>query len=83
MSEPYKVVILEESRIIKTCIIKNLSLINSFLVLKLLSLINLLEKYGAMTKILYKDIKAVIPVYDIRIIKSFDELKEYWYEQLK
>ena len=41
------------------------------------------EKYRALNKIFYKDAKMVILVYDITRKDSFDELKNYWYYQLK
>ena len=41
------------------------------------------EKYRALAKIFYKDAKAIVLVYDITSQKSFDEIKNYWYEQIK
>ena len=41
------------------------------------------EKYRSLTKIFYKDAKAAILVYDITRKSSFDEIKNYWYNQLK
>ena len=41
------------------------------------------EKYRALSKIFYKDASAAILVYDITNKKSFDEIKEYWYNQVK
>ena len=41
------------------------------------------EKYRALAKIFYKDAKAIVLVYDITSQKSFDEIKNYWYEQVK
>ena len=41
------------------------------------------EKFCSLAKIYYKDAKVVILVYDITSEKSFTELKEYWYEQVK
>ena len=41
------------------------------------------EKYRSLAKIFYKDAKAVILVYDVTNKKSFDEMKDYWYEQIK
>ena len=41
------------------------------------------EKYRSIAKIFYKDAKAAILVYDITSEKSFDEIKNYWYEQIK
>ena len=42
-----------------------------------------LEKYRAMAKVFFKDAKVVILVYDSTNEKSFKELKEYWYNQVK
>ena len=36
-----------------------------------------------MSKIYYRDAKVVILVYDITNQKTFDELKKYWFEQIK
>ena len=41
------------------------------------------ERYRAVTKILYKDAQVIILVYDITIKDSFNEIKDYWYEQIK
>ena len=41
------------------------------------------EKFRALTRIFYKNAKAVILVYDITYNRSFDEIKNYWYEQVK
>ena len=41
------------------------------------------EEYRSIAKIFYKDAKAAILVYDITNQKSFDEIKNYWYEQIK
>ena len=41
------------------------------------------EKYRAIAKIFYKNARVVILVYDITDIKSFEEMKNYWYEQVK
>ena len=41
------------------------------------------EKYRSIAKIFYKDAKAAILVYDITSQKSFDEIKNYWFEQIK
>ena len=41
------------------------------------------EKYRGLTKIFYKDAKIVILVYDITKKQSFDEIKKYWYNQIK
>ena len=41
------------------------------------------EKYRALTKIFYKDAGVAILVYDITRKESFDEIKEYWYNQIK
>ena len=39
------------------------------------------EKYRSLAKIFYKDAKVICLCYDITSKTSFDELKEYWYEQ--
>ena len=41
------------------------------------------ERYRALTKFFYKDAAVCILVYDITKRKTFDNLKSYWYEQLK
>ena len=41
------------------------------------------EKYRSLTKLFYKDAGVIILVYDITQKKSFDEMKNYWYEELK
>ena len=41
------------------------------------------EKYRALTKIFYKDAGVAILVYDITRRPSFDEIKNYWYKQIK
>ena len=41
------------------------------------------EKYHAINKIYYKDAKIVIMVYDITNRKTYDEIKAYWYNEIK
>ena len=41
------------------------------------------EKFRAINKCLYKDAQVIILVYDIAIKDSFNEIKDYWYEQIK
>jgi small GTP-binding protein len=41
------------------------------------------EKYRSLTKFFYKDATIAILVYDITRKQSFEELKNYWYDQLK
>ena len=41
------------------------------------------EKYRALTKIFYKDASIAVLVYDITRKESFEELKKYWYNQIK
>ena len=41
------------------------------------------EKYRSLTKFFYKDATIVILVYDITREDSFDNLKNYWYNQLQ
>ena len=40
------------------------------------------EKYRSLTKFFYKDAAAVILVYDITREDSFENMKNYWYNQL-
>ena len=42
-----------------------------------------MEKYRSVAKIFFKDSKANILVYDPTDEKSFKELKEFWYVQVK
>ena len=41
------------------------------------------ERYRALTKLFYKDSNAAILVYDITRQDSFDELKNYWAQQIQ
>ena len=41
------------------------------------------EKFRALPKIFYKDAGVIIFVYDISEKKSFDEIKNYWYQRIK
>ena len=41
------------------------------------------EKFRSLNKIFYSNARAVILVYDITNKKSFDEIKNYWYGQIK
>lgn len=41
------------------------------------------EKYRSLTKIFYKDADVAILVYDCTNENSFEELKEYWVDQVK
>ena len=41
------------------------------------------EKYRALSRLFYKDTNAAILVYDITDIKSFKEIQNYWYKELK
>ena len=41
------------------------------------------ERYRSLAKIFYKDAKVIIFVYDITYEKSFEEIKNYWYEEVK
>ena len=41
------------------------------------------ERYRALTKIFYKDAAVAILVYDITNRNSFEELKNYWFNQIK
>ena len=41
------------------------------------------EKYRALTQIFYKDASIAILVFDITNEESFEEIKNYWYDQVK
>ena len=41
------------------------------------------EQYRGLAKIFYKDANIVILVYDITRKGSFDEMKDYWYKEVK
>lgn len=41
------------------------------------------EKYRSLTKIFYKDASVAILVYDICRKQSFEDIKNFWYGQLK
>ena len=41
------------------------------------------EKYKSLTKFFYKDAKVAILVYDITLRKSYENIKEYWYQQIQ
>lgn len=41
------------------------------------------EKYRSLTKFFYKDAAIAVLVYDITRRDSFNEIQEYWYDQLK
>ena len=41
------------------------------------------EKYRSLTQIFYKDASIAILVYDITNKESFEEIQNYWYNQLK
>ena len=41
------------------------------------------EKYRALTKIFYKNISACLFVYDITKRKTFDEVKNYWLDEVR
>ena len=105
MSDPYKVVLLGESGVGKTCIIAQFTngvfdpdTVTSLTAQFIRKAITFedeksvtfdiwdtagQEKYRSMAKIFYKDAKAVILVYDITNEKSFEEMKNYWYQQVK
>ena len=40
------------------------------------------ERFRSLGKIFYKDANAAILVYDITSKKSFDEIKNYWYNEI-
>ena len=41
------------------------------------------EKYRSINSIIYNNANVIILVYDITNNKSFDEIQNYWYEQIK
>ena len=41
------------------------------------------EKYRSLTKIFYKDAAVAILVYDISRKESYEEMKNYWHNQIK
>ena len=41
------------------------------------------EKYRSLAKVFYKDAMMIIFVYDITNKNSFDEIKNFWYKQIK
>ena len=41
------------------------------------------EQYRSLAKLFYKDAKIIIFVYDITNPKSFEDIKKYWYQQIK
>ena len=41
------------------------------------------EKYRSLTKFFYKDADIAILVYDITNRKSFEEIRDYWYNQVR
>ena len=41
------------------------------------------EKYRSLTQIFYKDAAIAILVYDITSEKSFEEMENYWYKQIR
>lgn len=41
------------------------------------------EKFRSLTKIFYKETSVAILVYDITRKESFEEIKNYWYHQIK
>ena len=41
------------------------------------------EKYRSVGKLFYKDANAAILVYDITSQNSFEEIKNYWYNEIK
>ena len=105
LQEAYKVVLIGESSVGKTCIIsqfitgkfdKNtVTSITAQFIRKPFELSDGKEitfdiwdtagqeRYRNLAKVFYKDAKVVILVYDITNEKSFIEMRDYWYEQIK
>ena len=105
MSDPYKVALVGESGVGKTCIIKKFisgkfdpnteSSLTSQFIRKTIEFpegksltLDIWDTPGkkefrSLAGMFYKDAKAVILVYDVANKKSFTEMKDYWYEQIK
>ena len=105
MSDLYKVVLLGESGVGKTCILqqfikgkfdpKTESSLTAQFIRKTLEfpkgkslLFDIWDtsgrkEYRSLARIFFNDAKAIILVYDITNEKSFIEMKNYWYEQIK
>ena len=103
--EFYKVVLIGQSGVGKTCIINQyinnkfhentMSTISSQYIRKRIEFpdgkaitFNIFdtagqEKFRALTRIFYKDANVAILVYDIGNRESFNEMKEYWYKEIK
>jgi len=41
------------------------------------------ERYRSISKLLYKDAEITILVYDITQRRTYDEIKDYWYKEIK
>ena len=41
------------------------------------------ERFRSMAKIFYKDAKVILLVYDITFERSFNEIKNFWYDEIK
>ena len=41
------------------------------------------EKYRSLNSMFYKNVKAAVLVYDITDKKSFEDIKNFWYDQIK
>ena len=41
------------------------------------------EKYRSLTRVFYKDARVAVLVYDITRRETFEEIKNYWYQQIK
>ena len=41
------------------------------------------EKYRALNKLFYQDAGVAILVYDVTNSQSFEEIRNYWYNQIK
>ena len=105
MSDPYKVALVGESGVGKTCIIKKFingkfdpnteSSHTSQFIRKTIEFpegksltfdvwdTSGRKEYRSLARIFFNDAKAIILVYDVTNKKSFTEMKDFWYEQIK